>query len=118
MIVPAEGRRLNSFLIRNHSLSSGRERSQASKQLEAKKLRPCEDPCMPLRRRRKKPDIPSDSAGLREVVRRTDANPQLVATARFLRALIPGAEPETAEMPEPMPRLVSELQPKGASTVR
>jgi adenylate cyclase len=73
---------------------------------------------MPLRRRRRKPDISSDSAGLREVVRRTDANPQLVATARFLRALIPGAEPETAEMPEPMQRLVSELQPKGESTVR
>jgi adenylate cyclase len=73
---------------------------------------------MPLRRRRKKSDLPTDSEGLRDVVRRTDANPQLIATARFLRGLIPGPEPETAEMPEPMQRLVSELQPKGESTVR
>jgi adenylate cyclase len=74
---------------------------------------------MPLRRRtRKKPDPSLDPEGFREVVRRTDANPQLVATARFLRGLIPGGDPETAEMPEPMQRLVAEVQPEGESTLR
>jgi adenylate cyclase len=74
---------------------------------------------MPLsRRRRKKPDPAMDSESLRDVVRRTDANPQLVATARFLRRLIPGGEPETAEMPEPMQRLVEGVQPEGESTLR
>ena len=73
---------------------------------------------MPLRGGSKKADIPADSEGLRDVVRRTDANPQLVATARFLRGLIPGGEPETGEMPEPMQRLMAEVQPKGESTVR
>jgi hypothetical protein len=68
---------------------------------------------MPLRRRRRKsPEPPLDPESLREVVRKTDANPQLVATARFLRGLIPGGEPETAEMPEPMQRLVSGVQPE------
>ncbi|HEY6636778.1 MAG TPA: adenylate/guanylate cyclase domain-containing protein [Solirubrobacterales bacterium] len=60
----------------------------------------------------------ANTEGLRDVVRRTDANPQLVATARFLRSLIPGAEPETSEMPEPMQRLVAEVQPQGDSAVR
>jgi adenylate cyclase len=74
---------------------------------------------MPLkRRRRKKPDPAIDSESIKDVVRRTDANPQLVATARFLRRLIPGGEPETAEMPEPMQRLVEEVQPSGPSTMR
>src|SRR5512144_3025389 len=70
------------------------------------------------RRRRGKPDRPVDPESIREVVRRTDANPQLVATARFLRGLIPGGEPETSEMPEPMQRLMEEVQPKGPSTMR
>jgi adenylate cyclase len=74
---------------------------------------------MPLRKpRRKKPDPAIDSESIRDVVRRTDANPQLVATARFLRKLIPGGEPETSEMPEPMQRLVEEVQPSGPSTMR
>jgi len=74
---------------------------------------------MPLRRRRQqKPDSPLDSDSIRDVVRRTDANPQLVATARFLRRLIPGADPETAEMPEAMQRLVQEVQPEGPSAMR
>ena len=74
---------------------------------------------MPLRkRRRKSPEPPIDSEGIREAVRKTDANPQLVATARFLRGLIPGGEPETSEMPEPMQRLVAEVQPEGPSTMR
>src|SRR5512132_2609382 len=74
---------------------------------------------MPLgRRRRKKSDERIDPESIRDVVRRTDANPQLVATARFLRGLIPGGEPETAEMPEPMQRLVGGVQPQGPSTMR
>jgi adenylate cyclase len=67
---------------------------------------------------RKKGDQPADAQGIRDVVRRTDANPQLVATARFLRSLIPGGEPETSEMPEPMQRLVQEVQPQGPSAMR
>ena len=74
---------------------------------------------MPLRRRRRKsPDPPIDPDSIRQAMRRTDANPQLVATARFLRRLIPGGEPETSEMPEPMQRLVAEVQPRGDSTLR
>src|SRR6266480_2524531 len=69
-------------------------------------------------RRRKKADPGIDAEGIREVVRRTDSNPQLVATARFLRGLIPGGDPETSEMPEPMQRLVEEVQPKGPSAMR
>jgi adenylate cyclase len=72
----------------------------------------------PRRRRRKKPDPAIDSESIKDVVRRTDANPQLVATARFLRRLIPGGEPETSEMPEPMQRLVEEVQPSGPSAMR
>ena len=40
------------------------------------------------------------------------------ATARFLRGLIPGGEPETSEMPEAMQRLVEEVQPQGPSAMR
>jgi adenylate cyclase len=75
---------------------------------------------MPSRRRKRKgADTPVDSESIRAVVRRTDANPQLVATARFLRRLIPGGrEPETAEMPEAMRRLVEDVQPEGPSAMR
>jgi adenylate cyclase len=74
---------------------------------------------MPMRRQRqKKAEAPLDPEGLRDVVRKTDANPQLVATARFLRGLIPGGEPETKEMPEPMQRLVAGVQPEGDSALR
>jgi adenylate cyclase len=74
---------------------------------------------MALRRRRqKKPDPSLDSEGIRDVVRKTDSNPQLVATARFLRRLIPGGDPETAEMPQAMQRLVEEVQPEGPSAMR
>jgi adenylate cyclase len=83
---------------------------------------------VPLRRRRrKKPDPPIDwnkrrpqksPSDIREVVRKTDANPQLVATARFLRGLIPGGDPETSEMPEPMQRLVGSVQPESESALR
>lgn len=70
-----------------------------------------------MARRRKKAET-ANGEGIRDVVRRTDANPQLVATARFLRSLIPGGELETSEMPEPMQRLVAEVQPQGDSAVR
>ncbi len=70
------------------------------------------------RRRRKRPEAAIDPESLRGVVRRTDANPQLVATAKFLRGLIPGGDPSTEELPEPMARLVSEVQPSGPSTLR
>ncbi|HSD25057.1 MAG TPA: adenylate/guanylate cyclase domain-containing protein [Solirubrobacterales bacterium] len=74
---------------------------------------------MPARRgKRKKGDQPVDAEAIRDVVRRTDSNPQLVRTARFLRGLIPGGEPETSEMPLAMQRLVEEVQPKGPSTMR
>jgi adenylate cyclase len=74
---------------------------------------------MPARRgTRRKADQAADGDTIRDVVRRTDANPQLVATARFLRGLIPGGEPETSEMPQAMQRLVDELQPKGPSAMR
>jgi len=69
------------------------------------------------KRRRKKGDGALDADSIREAVRRTDSNPQLVKTARFLRGLIPGST-DTAELPEPMQRLVSEVQPKGPSTMR
>jgi adenylate cyclase len=72
----------------------------------------------PRRARRKKQDQLRDTESIRDVVRRTDANPQLVRTARFLRSLIPGGEPETSEMPQPMQRLVEEVQPQGDSALR
>jgi adenylate cyclase len=74
-------------------------------------------PVSPSRRRRKSADSPIDPESIREVVRRTDANPQLVATARFLRGLIPGGDPRKPGLPEPMERLVAEVQPKGPSTL-
>jgi adenylate cyclase len=70
------------------------------------------------RRRKKKPEQTIDAESIRDVVRKTDANPQLVRTAKFLRGLIPGGEPETSEMPQPMQRLVAEVQPQGPSTLR
>jgi adenylate cyclase len=69
------------------------------------------------KRRRKKPE-PIDAESLRDAVRRTDANPQLVATAKFLRSLIPGGDPGTDELPRPVERLVTEVQPKGPSAMR
>ena len=74
---------------------------------------------MPARRgKRKKSDQAADGESIRDVVRRTDSNPQLVKTARFLRSLIPGGDPETAEMPQAMQRLVDEVQPDGPSAMR
>jgi adenylate cyclase len=74
---------------------------------------------MPARRgRRSRSGQADDGETIRDVVRRTDSNPQVVRTARFLRSLIPGGEPETGEMPEPMQRLVAEVQPEGDSALR
>jgi adenylate cyclase len=72
----------------------------------------------PRRARRKKSDQSADAESIRAVVRRTDSNPQLVKTARFLRGLIPGGDPETSEMPQTMQRLVEEVQPEGPSAMR
>ena len=72
----------------------------------------------PRRRRRDKSERSDNGETFREVVRRTDSNPQLVATAKFLRGLIPGGEPETSEMPQAMQRLVQEVQPQGDSALR
>src|SRR3954468_7492054 len=75
-------------------------------------------PAMALRRRRRKtPDQPVKPETLREAVRKTDSNPQLVATAKFLRGLIPGDDPRRPDLPEPMERLMSEVRPKGPSTL-
>ena len=71
----------------------------------------------PLPRRRKKPDQSVKPESVRDAVRRTDSNPQLVATAKFLRGLIPGDESRRPDLPEPMQRLMAEVQPKGPSTL-
>jgi adenylate cyclase len=91
---------------------------RVTKQRRAKKLRRCEDAVVPpTRRRRKKADSTVDPESIREAVKRTDSNPQLVATARFLRGLIPGGDPRKPDLPEPMERLVAEVQPQGPSTL-
>jgi adenylate cyclase len=69
------------------------------------------------RRRRKTPDQAVKPESLREAVKKTDSNPQLVATAKFLRGLIPGDESRRPDLPEPMERLMAEVQPKGPSTL-
>jgi adenylate cyclase len=112
---PGDGRRFNSFLIREPLPFVAVVSVRVPKQHEAEKLRHCEDACMPARRKKAES---TNAEGFRDVVRRTDANPQLVATARFLRSLIPGGELEPTEMPEPMQRLVEEVQPKGESALR
>ncbi|MFL5907439.1 MAG: adenylate/guanylate cyclase domain-containing protein [Solirubrobacterales bacterium] len=71
----------------------------------------------PSKRRRKSADSTVDPESIRDVVKRTDSNPQLVATAKFLRGLIPGGDPRKPDLPEPMERLVAEVQPKGPSTL-
>jgi adenylate cyclase len=58
-----------------------------------------------------------DPEGLREAARRTDANPQLVAAARFIRGLLPG-DPERAEMSPKVRKLVTEMDPGGPSAMR
>lgn len=65
------------------------------------------------------------AARLRETARRADSRPQLVATARFLRRLLPGDErygdalsTSGMRMPERIGRLVSEGDSERPSTVR
>ncbi|MGH2984078.1 MAG: adenylate/guanylate cyclase domain-containing protein [Solirubrobacterales bacterium] len=73
---------------------------------------------MAPRRRRKKKQDPVGAQGLVEAAKRTDANPQLVATAKFIRGLLPGGDPNSADLPPQVQRLVTELDPKGPSTMR
>jgi adenylate cyclase len=69
------------------------------------------------RRRGKKKQDPAGAQGLVEAAKRTDANPQLVAAARFIRGLLPGDDPEKSRLPLPMQRLVTELEPERESTM-
>jgi adenylate cyclase len=61
---------------------------------------------------------------VRERARRTDSKPRLVATARFIRQLLPGDEAGEAlsvgssAFPQRISRLVSELQPERPSALR
>jgi adenylate cyclase len=74
------------------------------------------------RRRRSKPPQPER---LLESVRQTDSKPELVATARFLRRLLPGSTPKETTAPKGggkvsrrLGRLVSDLDPDRPSAVR
>lgn len=69
------------------------------------------------RRRSKKKQDPAGGQGLVEAAKRTDANPQLVATAKFIRGLLPGDDPQKSRLPLPMQRLVTELEPERESTM-
>ena len=62
---------------------------------------------------------------LRESARRADSRPQLVATARFIRRLLPGDDrygdalsTSGRQMPERIGRLVSSVEPERPSAVR
>ena len=69
-------------------------------------------------RRRRKNEVRLDQEGLREAARRTDANPQLVAAARFIRSLIPGGNPRESELHPQVQKLVKEIDPGGPSAMR
>ena len=71
------------------------------------------------------PGPPRKPGKLRERARRTDSKPQLVATAKFIRQLLPGdvrhSDPLSAtgtQVPQRIGRLVSEVQPERPSAVR
>jgi adenylate cyclase len=68
-------------------------------------------------RKRSKKQDPGGAQGLVEAARRTDAHPQLVAAAKFIRGLLPGDDPEKSRLPLPMQRLVTELEPERESTM-
>ena len=72
---------------------------------------------MASRRRRRKKQDPVGAQGLVEAAKRTDANPQLVAAAKFIRGLLPGDDPQKSRLPLPMQRLVTELEPDRESTM-
>jgi adenylate cyclase len=69
-------------------------------------------------RSRKKGKGPVDQEGLRDAVLKTDANPQLVATAKFIRGLLPGGDPKRSDLSPRMQQLVTEIDPGGPSTMR
>lgn len=76
---------------------------------------------MALGRRKRKGDAGVDPQSLREAAKRTDSNPQLVKTARFIRGLLPGDDANdalAARVPAPVHRLVSELDGERPSAVR
>jgi adenylate cyclase len=70
------------------------------------------------------PSPPRKPGTLRERARRTDSKPRLVATARFIRQLLPGddqvdAPPTTGgQVSQRIGRLVSEVEPERPSAVR
>jgi adenylate cyclase len=91
-------------------------------QREAVKLRGCEH-SFSVAPRRRKGEAGVDQRSLREAAKRTDSHPQLVKTARFIRGLLPGDESVGAEalagkVPEPVERLVSELEDERPSAMR
>jgi len=72
-----------------------------------------------------RPDDGSRGEKLRESARRADSRPQLVATAKFIRRLLPGDDrygdalsTSGRQMPERIGRLVSGVEPERPSAVR
>jgi adenylate cyclase len=72
-----------------------------------------------------RPDDGKRGKKLRESARRTDSRPQLVATAKFIRRLLPGDDrygdalsTSGPQMPERIGRLVSGVEPERPSAVR
>ena len=77
------------------------------------------------RRELDRPDDGRRGRKLRETARRTDSRPQLVATAKFIRRLLPGDDrygdalsTSGGQMPERIGRLVSGVEPERPSAVR
>jgi adenylate cyclase len=71
------------------------------------------------------PDGTDRTRRLRETARRADSRPQLIATARFIRRLLPGDDrygdalsTSGQRMPERIGRLVSDAEPERPSAVR
>jgi len=75
------------------------------------------DACV-ARRRRRKGEVRLDQEGLRDAARRTDANPQLVSAARFIRGLIPGGEPRESDLHPQVQKLFKQMDPEGPSAMR
>jgi adenylate cyclase len=76
---------------------------------------------MAIGRRRKRKDPPETR--LLESVRQTDSQPELVATARFLRGLLPGSARQQGpkgrgKVSRRLGRMVSEMEPERPSAVR
>jgi class 3 adenylate cyclase len=76
------------------------------------------------RRRRKGGKSPPPEQRLLETVRQTDSQPELVATAKFLRGLLPGSGDESrppagaGKVSRRLGRMVNELEPERPSAVR